>query len=54
MVRFAFPDREQRAAIWERVFPDATPVDGPDAQKLARLHVAGGTGRRELFEHNRR
>jgi SpoVK/Ycf46/Vps4 family AAA+-type ATPase len=42
VVRFPFPDREQRAAIWQRVFPRGTPLDAVDPQKLARLHVAGG------------
>ncbi len=41
-LRFAFPDAEQRAAIWERVFPSRTPTEGLNAKKLARLSVAGG------------
>lgn len=43
IVDFPFPDNAQRADIWRRAFPDATPVDGLDAEKLARLNVAGGT-----------
>ena len=42
VVRFLFPDRHQRAAIWQRVFPRGTPTEGVDPGKLARLHVAGG------------
>jgi ATPase family associated with various cellular activities (AAA) len=42
IVQFPFPDQSERAAIWERVFPTATPVRGIDAARLARLNVAGG------------
>ena len=42
VVQFPFPDAAQRALIWRRVFPDATPTEGLDAAKLARLSVAGG------------
>lgn len=42
VVQFPFPDAEQRAAIWRRIFPANTPVDGLDTEKLARLNVAGG------------
>jgi hypothetical protein len=43
IVSFPFPDATQRVRIWERVFPAGTPTDGLDAQKLARLNVAGGS-----------
>jgi SpoVK/Ycf46/Vps4 family AAA+-type ATPase len=42
LVQFPFPDEEQRAAIWRRVFPDATPRRGVDVRRLAQLNVAGG------------
>ena len=42
VVQFPFPDLAQRAEIWRRVFPDATPVDGLEIDKLARLTVTGG------------
>jgi vesicle-fusing ATPase len=42
VVQFPFPDREQRADIWRRIFPSATPTDGLDAERLASLNVAGG------------
>lgn len=42
VVHFPFPDDAEREAIWRRVFPTATPVDGIDHAKLARLHMAGG------------
>jgi ATPase family associated with various cellular activities (AAA) len=43
VVQFPFPDATQRAEIWRRIFPAATPTDGLDAQALARLSVAGGS-----------
>ena len=42
VVQFPFPDAAQRAEIWRRIFPAATPTDGLDADALARLSVAGG------------
>jgi AAA+ superfamily predicted ATPase len=42
LVDFPFPDTAQRAEIWRRIFPAATPTDGLDVDKLARLSVAGG------------
>jgi vesicle-fusing ATPase len=43
VVQFPFPDAPQRAEIWRRVFPAATPVDGLDPDALARLTVSGGS-----------
>jgi SpoVK/Ycf46/Vps4 family AAA+-type ATPase len=43
VVQFPFPDAAQRAEIWRRAFPPGTPTEGLDADKLARLNVAGGT-----------
>ena len=34
VVQFPFPDAAQRAEIWQRVFPEATPTDGLDAARL--------------------
>jgi hypothetical protein len=42
IVQFPFPDAEQRAEIWRRIFPRQTPTEALDAAKLARLNVAGG------------
>jgi hypothetical protein len=42
VVQFPFPDPVQRAEIWRRVFPSATPAKALDHAKLARLNVAGG------------
>ena len=43
IVQFPFPDLAQREAIWRRIYPQATPTQGLDFGKLARLHVAGGS-----------
>jgi hypothetical protein len=32
----------QRAGIWQKVFPEKTPTEELDIQKLARLNIAGG------------
>ena len=42
VVNFPFPDAPLRARIWERAFPAATPTEGLDVTKLARLNLAGG------------
>lgn len=42
IVQFPFPDIAQRAEIWARIFPPATPTHGLDVWKLAQLNVAGG------------
>jgi ATP-dependent 26S proteasome regulatory subunit len=42
VVKFPFPDATQRAEIWRRIFPKATPTQNLDYTKLARLNVAGG------------
>ncbi len=42
VVEFPFPDASQRAEIWQRIFPPATPTQGLDPVKLASLNVAGG------------
>jgi hypothetical protein len=43
VVQFPFPDAAQRADIWRRAFPPATPLDGIDPDQLARLSVPGGS-----------
>ncbi|HEV2237670.1 MAG TPA: ATP-binding protein [Ktedonobacterales bacterium] len=42
-VHFPFPGPEQRAEIWRRVFPIATPTDALDIERLARLNITGGS-----------
>ena len=43
VVAFPFPDPAQRAQIWERAFPEATPTARLEPAVLARLNVAGGS-----------
>ncbi len=43
IVKFPFPDPSARAKIWRGVFPDQTPTEGLNFQKLARLNVSGGS-----------
>ena len=42
VVQFPFPDAPQRAEIWRRIFPGATPTEGVEPLKLAALNVPGG------------
>ncbi len=42
VVQFPFPDRDQREAIWQRIYPVATPTDNLDWSRLAQLNIAGG------------
>ncbi|MDX2100064.1 MAG: AAA family ATPase [Leptolyngbyaceae cyanobacterium bins.59] len=42
VVQFPFPDADQRAEIWRRVFPKATPTKNLDYKRLGQLNVAGG------------
>jgi hypothetical protein len=42
VVNFPFPDAALRAKIWERVFPEETPAEVLDVEKLSRLNVTGG------------
>ncbi|HEY6347343.1 MAG TPA: ATP-binding protein [Bryobacteraceae bacterium] len=41
-VNFPFPGAAQREAIWRRMFPAKTPVQGLDPKKLSQLNVTGG------------
>jgi hypothetical protein len=43
VVQFPRPDAGARRDIWLRVFPEQTPVDGLDADALARVDVTGGS-----------
>jgi hypothetical protein len=42
VVEFPFPEAPERAEIWRRVFPAATPTEGLRLDRLARLTAAGG------------
>jgi len=39
---FPFPDHDQRAEIWSRIFPALTPTRDLRIDRLARLNAAGG------------
>jgi len=41
VVQFPFPNHPQRAEIWRKVFPQKTPIEGLDYEKLSSLHVSG-------------
>jgi SpoVK/Ycf46/Vps4 family AAA+-type ATPase len=43
VVHFPFPDTSQRVRIWRGIFPEKTPTDRLDFERLARLNVAGGS-----------
>ncbi len=42
VVQFPFPDGAHRGQIWRRIFPDATPTEGLDFEKLSHLNLSGG------------
>jgi len=41
IVPFNFPSPSERQALWEKVFPEATPVEGLDPERLSRLSLTG-------------
>jgi SpoVK/Ycf46/Vps4 family AAA+-type ATPase len=43
VINFPFPEASEREAIWRGIFPVATPTEGLDHGKLARLQMAGGS-----------
>jgi SpoVK/Ycf46/Vps4 family AAA+-type ATPase len=43
IVDFPFPDRDERAQLWEHAFPPGVPTEGLDNVRLAQLSVSGGT-----------
>jgi len=42
IVNVPFPGLAERARMWKQVFPQQTPVDGLDYERLARLNLSGG------------
>jgi hypothetical protein len=42
IVHFPFPDSSQRVEIWRRIFPDETPTEDLNVEKLAQLNLSGG------------
>jgi DNA replication protein DnaC len=43
IVQFPFPGPAERRAIWKNAFPEQTPVDVLDLDRLATLPIAGGS-----------
>jgi hypothetical protein len=42
IVNFPFPGAAERKGIWQKVFPEETPVGKLDVDRLARLNLTGG------------
>ena len=42
VVNFPFPGPAERVAIWQRAFPQKTPLGDLDLQRLAKLNITGG------------
>jgi hypothetical protein len=42
VVQFPFPDQMQRAEIWRKIFPEKTPTDQLDVDRLSHLSISGG------------
>ncbi|EPY05766.1 ATPase [Paenibacillus alvei TS-15] len=42
VVQFPFPDAQQRAEIWRRIYLPTTPTEELDLGQLGRLQIAGG------------
>ena len=42
IIQFPFPNLQQRAEIWRKIFPQKVPQANLDVQKLARLNLSGG------------
>ena len=42
IVKFEFPDADQRIKIWQNIFPTQTPTDGLNFEKLAKFSSTGG------------
>src|SRR5205807_3780897 len=42
IIHFPFPDSLQRVEIWRRIFPDETPTENLNIEKLAQLNLSGG------------
>jgi len=43
IIEFPFPDAEQRAKIWEKIFPDVPSFSGLDRNRLAQMKITGGS-----------
>lgn len=43
IVEFPFPGPDERRDIWKRAFPAATPTEGLDFERLAKINITGGS-----------
>jgi hypothetical protein len=43
VVNFAFPAADERKEIWQKVFPQETPVERLDYDRLKQLDLTGGS-----------
>jgi AAA+ superfamily predicted ATPase len=42
IVNFPFPDEKSRGEIWRHIFPEETPTERLDFDRLSKLNIAGG------------
>ncbi len=43
MINFPFPGKLERKLMWEKVFPEQTPTESLDFERLGRLNLTGGS-----------
>ncbi|MBV6625811.1 MAG: ATP-binding protein [Rivularia sp. (in: Bacteria)] len=43
IINFPFPGKLERKRMWQKVFPQETPVESLDLERLARLNLTGGS-----------
>lgn len=43
IVEFPFPGPDERRELWRKAFPDATPTEGLDFDRLAKINITGGS-----------
>jgi SpoVK/Ycf46/Vps4 family AAA+-type ATPase len=42
ILQFPFPGAAERSKIWQRVFPERTPLGNLDFARISQLNIAGG------------
>ncbi|AFY57573.1 AAA+ family ATPase [Rivularia sp. PCC 7116] len=43
IINFPFPGKLERKRMWQKVFPEETPIESLDFERLARLNLTGGS-----------
>ncbi|MDJ0737535.1 MAG: ATP-binding protein [Nostocaceae cyanobacterium] len=43
IINFPFPGKSERKLMWEKVFPEETPIEELDFERLGRLNLTGGS-----------